>query len=63
MSSSFGDFVIVGNTITNGVRPIEFQQSGNGTITITDNIIDGTVNDFINLGSVGAVNPIQNNSF
>ena len=62
MSSCYGDFVISDNTITDGVRPMEFQQSGNGIITITGNTINGTTFDGINAGSYSSMT-LTNNVF
>jgi parallel beta-helix repeat protein len=63
VSINGGSANITGNFIKDSVRPIEF--TGSGTITITDNTIDGTYYDFINIGSgfTGTINPIQHNSF
>lgn len=57
-----GSAVISGNTIKNAVRPIEFWGAVN--VTITENILDGTTYDFINIGSfTGTLAPIQHNAF
>jgi len=62
VSINGGSAVITGNTITNSVRPIEF--GGAHNITITDNVLDGTTYDFININSfTGTLNPIQHNAF
>ena len=57
-----GSAIISNNTITNSVRPIEFWGAIN--VTITDNILDGTTYDFINIGSfTGNLAPIKHNAF
>jgi parallel beta-helix repeat protein len=57
-----GSAIISGNTISNSVRPIEFW--GVNDVTITDNILDSTTYDFINIGSfTGILSPIQGNAF
>ncbi|HCC67610.1 TPA: hypothetical protein DEP90_00105, partial [Patescibacteria group bacterium] len=63
VSINGGSAIITDNYIKDSVRPIEF--GGAGEITITDNTIDGTTYDFINIGSsfTGNLNPIQHNSF
>jgi len=57
-----GSAIISGNTISNSVRPIEFW--GVNDVTITDNILDSTTYDFINIDSfTGILSPIQGNAF
>ncbi len=57
-----GSAVISGNTIKDSVRPIEFWGANN--VTITNNTLNGTTYDFINIGSfTGALSPIKNNTF
>jgi len=57
-----GSAIISENTIKDSVRPIEFWGANN--ITITNNILDGTTHDFINIGSfTGILSPIKNNAF
>jgi hypothetical protein len=63
VSITGGSAIITENTITDSLRPIEF--GGSGTIEITNNTIDGTYYDFINIldSFTGTLNPIQHNSF
>jgi parallel beta-helix repeat protein len=56
-----GSLVLTNNTIKDSVRPVEFWGAVN--VTITDNTIDGTTFDFINIGSfIGSVS-IKKNAF